>query len=191
MISRLRGILIAKQAPAILLEISGISYEVLLPINNFYRLPQLGEELTVHTHFIVKENEQSLYGFIDEKQRSLFRILIKVNGVGPKTALTILSGIEPEILVTNILHGEVSNLVRMPGIGAKTAQRLVMELRDKVEELHSELEQQLDSSTIIRDAISALIALGYKPQEAQRAITKHKDKTISSEELIRLALREM
>lgn len=191
MISRLRGILIAKQAPAILLEVSGISYEVLLPINNFYRLPQLGEELTIHTHFIVKENEQSLYGFIDEKQRSLFRILIKVNGVGPKTALTILSGIEPEILVTNILHGEVGNLVRMPGIGAKTAQRLVMELRDKVEELHSELEQQLDSSTIIRDAISALIALGYKPQEAQRAISKHKDKTISSEELIRLALREM
>lgn len=191
MISRLHGILIAKQAPAILLEVSGISYEVLLPINNFYRLPQLGEELTIHTHFIVKENEQSLYGFIDEKQRSLFRILIKVNGVGPKTALTILSGIEPEILVTNILHGEVSNLVRMPGIGAKTAQRLVMELRDKVEELHSELEQQIDSSTIIRDAISALIALGYKPQEAQRAITKHKDKTISSEELIRLALREM
>lgn len=191
MISRLRGILIAKQAPAILIEVSGLSYEVLLPINNFYRLPQLGEELTIHTHFIVKENEQSLYGFIDEKQRSLFRILIKVNGVGPKTALTILSGIEPEILVTNILHGEVSNLVRMPGIGAKTAQRLVMELRDKVEELHSELEQQLNSSTIVRDAISALIALGYKPQEAQRAITKHKDKTISSEELIRLALREM
>lgn len=191
MINRLRGNLIAKQAPIVLIEVSGITYEVFIPINNFYRLPKIGEELTIHTHFIVKENEQTLYGFLDEKQRMLFRILIKVNGVGPKTALTILSGIETEILVSNIINNEVSNLTKMPGIGSKTAQRLVIELRDKVEEFHSELEQQLDSSTVVRDAVSALIALGYKQQEAQRAITKHKDKTISSEELIRLALREM
>ena len=191
MINRLRGNLIAKQAPIVLIEVSGITYEVFIPINNFYRLPKIGEELTIHTHFIVKENEQTLYGFLDEKQRMLFRILIKVNGVGPKTALTILSGIETEILVSNIINNEVNNLTKMPGIGAKTAQRLVIELRDKVEEFHSELEQQLDSSTVVRDAVSALIALGYKQQEAQRAITKHKDKTISSEELIRLALREM
>ena len=191
MISRLRGILLAKPAPAVLIEASGVGYEVMMPINNFYHLPPLGEEIVIHTHLVVRENEQSLYGFLEEKQRTIFRALIKVNGIGPKMALTILSGVEADILVNNILRSDVSNLVKLPGVGAKTAQRLVMEMRDKVEELQSSSFPQLDASTTVRDALSALMALGYKPQEAQRAIAQHKDKKIPSEELIRLALREM
>lgn len=197
MINRLRGILLAKQAPAVLIEVGsesgGVGYEVFLPLNNFYRLPQIGEAVTLHTHFVIRENEQVLYGFLDEKQRALFRALIKVNGVGPKLALTILSGVEPDLLVHNILGNDVSNLVKLPGIGAKTAQRLVMEMRDKVEGLLPDALQKYDdvANATVRDAVSALIALGYKPQEAQRAVGKHKEKNASSEELIRLALREM
>lgn len=198
MISRLRGTLLAKQAPIVLIEvggekIGGLAYEVFMPLNNFYRLPPLGEEVVLYTHFIVRENEQLLYGFLEEKQRVLFRALIRVNGVGPKLALTILSGVEPDILVHNVLNGDVSNLVKLPGIGEKTAQRLVMEMRDKVEDMREDPLQQFDSAanTTVRDAVSALIALGYKPQEAQRAVSKHKDKQLPSEEIIRLALREM
>lgn len=198
MINRLRGVLLAKQAPTVLIEVGnecgGIGYEVFLPLNNFYHLPQIGKEIIVHTHFIIRENEQLLYGFLEEKQRALFRALIKVNGIGPKLALTILSGVEPDVLVHNILVGDVSNLVKLPGIGAKTAQRLVMEMRDKVADLKfdTSLQQFEDASnSAVRDAVSALISLGYKPQEAQRAVGKHKDKNIPSEELIRLALREM
>lgn len=190
MIGRLRGILISKNAPMLLIEAAGVGYELMMPINSFYLLPKAGEEVILHTHFIVRETEQALYGFIDEKQRALFRSLIKVNGIGPKSALTILSGSEPDILVQNILDGEINNLVKIPGIGEKTAQRLVMEMRGKIEEFRSDMTLPPGSSTT-RDAISALIALGYKPQQAEKAITKNKDKNLSSEELIRLALKEI
>ena len=194
MISRLRGILIAKQAPAIFVEVHGITYEVLIPLNNFYNLPTIGEEIILHTHFIVKENEQSLYGFFDDKQKHLFRTLIKVNGVGPKTALMILSGIDTDILINNIANNDVSNLVRVPGIGTKTAQRLVIELKDKIANIHTTSSlntEENTNSTIANDAIDALVALGYKVNDAQRVINKHRDKSLSSEDLIRLALREI
>lgn len=193
MINRLRGILVAKQAPAIFVEVYGVTYEVLVPLSSFYNLPNIGEDIIVHTHFIVKENEQSLYGFFDEKQKHLFRILIKVNGVGPKTALMILSGIETDVLITNIAHNDVTNLVRVPGIGAKTAQRLVVELKDKISSLHATSNNIIDNtnSVIINDAIDALVALGYKASDAQKVIAKHRDKSLSSEDLIRLALREI
>jgi holliday junction DNA helicase RuvA len=205
MISTLRGILKAKQAPAVVIEVAGgIGYEVFMPLNSFYHLPAIDKEVFIYTHFIIRENEQLLYGFINEKQRSLFRTLIKVNGIGPKIALTILSGVEIDLLIKNILNGDVSNLVRVPGVGAKTAQRLVIELRDKVDEFKPDnllagIAGGIDNcdaasataAAAIRDAVCALIALGYKPQEAQRAISKHRDKNLPSEELVRLALKEM
>lgn len=193
MISRLRGILIAKHAPIAIIEAlgSGVAYEVFLPINSFYLLGEIGSEIMLQTHFIVRENEQALYGFLEEKQRALFRTLIKVNGIGPKLALTILSSVDPEVLVQSIVRGEASELTRINGIGTKTAQRIMMELRDKVEDMQSDLARDIGASTTVRDAISALIALGYKPNQAQQAIAKHKDKQLPSEDLVRLALRDM
>jgi len=192
MISRLRGILVEKRAPSLLIEVGGVGYEVFMPVNTFYLLPPLGKEIIIHTHFVVREHEQTLYGFIEENQRTLFRTLIKVNGVGPKVALTILSGVETDVLVQNILQGDVSNLIRVRGVGAKTAQRLIVEMRDKIAEHFDLLPDAHDADeNTVRDAISALIALGYKPQEAHQAIHKHKEKKLPSEELVRLALREM
>lgn len=199
MIGYLRGILIAKTAPMLLIDVSGIGYELMMPVNSFHLLPNIGEEVTLHTHFIVRENEQALYGFIDEKQKALFRDLIKVNGIGPKSALTILSGSEIAMLVKNILSNEISDLIRLPGIGEKTAKRLVIEMKDKIEanyfDFISEQDRKeidpKDISVALKDAISALVSLGYKPQQAQKTIFKHKDKNLSSEELIRLALKEI
>ena len=191
MITRLRGILIFKKAPIITVDINGVGYEVYIPLNSFYHLPQIGEEIILHTHFVVREDSQTLYGFLDEKQRDLFRKLIKVSGVGPKLALTILSGIEPEVLIRCILNGDDNCLVRIPGIGKKTAQRLLIETRDSLGNFENYVAKGTEFSKAIQDAISALVALGYKPQEASKAISKYKDKKLSSEELIKMALKDI
>lgn len=192
MIGRLRGTLIVKQAPVVMVEAGGVGYEIMMPINNFCHLPELGTEITIYTHFIVRENEQLLCGFLDEKQLMLFRALIKVTGVGPKLALTILSGVEPNALIQNILDNDATNLVKLPGIGQKTAQRLILELHDKLDHLPFAVSSTSAAPpTTTADAINALVALGYKPQEAQHAVAKHQHKQLSSEDLVRLALREI
>jgi holliday junction DNA helicase RuvA len=192
MIARLRGILIAKQPPLIILDINGVGYEVYLPLNSFYDLPEIGKEIILHTHFVVREDAQSLFGFLTEKQRDLFRVLIRVNGIGPKSALTILSGMEPEVLVQCILQSDDRGLLRVPGIGKKTAQRLFIEARDSIAAFKDYVVRGGDNiASAVQDAVGALIALGYKPHEANRAIAQHKDKNMSSEELIKLALKEM
>lgn len=199
MIGQLRGTLLEKQPPMLLLNVNGVGYEIDAPMSTFYQLPEIGNEVTLHTHFIVREDAQQLYGFHSREDRSLFRTLLKVNGVGPRLALTILSSLETNEFIRIVLNNEMDSLVRVPGIGKKTAERLIIEMRDKVQGLDSK-ELNIDTHSAVKpinrnqhtqDAISALIALGYKPQEASRAVAKIEDTNSTSEEIIRRALREM
>lgn len=199
MIGRLRGRLAAKQAPELLVDVNGVGYEVSAPMTTFYRLGAVGDEITLHTHLVVREDAQLLFGFATIQERTLFRELIKVNGVGPKLALGILSGIEAEAFVRCVQDGDVSTLVRIPGIGKKTAERLVVEMRDRLKTL-GEVELKGGKPTFItaapatpqQDAQSALEALGYKPQEAAKAVAAiNKEAGLSSEELIRRALKSL
>ena len=201
MIGRLSGIILEKQPPEVLLEANGVGYEVHMPMTCFYELPELGQEVIIFTHFVVREDAQLLYGFNNKQERALFRELIKVNGVGPKLALAILSGMSAQQFVTAIEREEVSTLVKLPGVGKKTAERLVVEMKDRFKGLtgdlfnnHSDLPvpaakkpaSEIDAEG---EAVSALIALGYKPQEASRMISKIAKPDADSETLIRDALR--
>jgi Holliday junction DNA helicase RuvA len=201
MIGQLRGIILEKQPPQLLLEVHGVGYEVDAPMSTFYHLPDIGQSVLLYTHFVVREDAHHLYGFYGREERSLFRTLLKVNGVGPKLALTILSGINTNEFVQSIVNNDTANLVRLPGVGKKTAERLIIEMRDKFShweqtasiewnQLTGANSKNTISNQAIQDAISALIALGYKPQEASRAISKIEEKNLNSEEMIRRALQE-
>lgn len=199
MIGRLRGILLEKQAPYLLLDVSGVAYEVQAPMTTFYRLPALGQEVILHTHLSITENLHQLFGFFEQRDRSLFRTLIKVNGVGPKLAIAILSGMEADDIARCVRDNNIKALTKVPGIGQKTAERLVIELRDRLKnwdvpqsDVHAHNQIQLAASNdIYSEAESALISLGYKPNEAAKMIsTAAKQKPeAKSEELIRLALK--
>lgn len=189
MIGRLRGLLIEKQAPNVLVEVNGVAYEVQMPLNNFHRLPALDTEIILYTHLVVREDGHFLYGFIERGQRTMFRSLIRVNNVGPKLALAILSTMEPETFTRNVLNKDILALMRIPGVGEKTAQRLIVEMLDRLDDFTGENIAGDAVDNAVRDAESALIALGYKPHEAKKAVGAHKDKNLSSEELIRLALK--
>lgn len=199
MIGQLRGIILEKQPPQLILDVNGVGYEIDAPMNTFYHLPDVGKEVTLYTHFIVREDAHHLYGFYAREERSLFRTLLKVNGVGPRLALTVLSSIDPNEFIRCILNNDTESLVRLPGIGKKTAERLIIEMRDKVSSLnHTASPTELPAvkgaigrTQITQDAVSALIALGYKPQEASRAVARVDDNVMTSEEIIRRALREM
>lgn len=197
MIGQLRGIILEKQPPQLILEVQGVGYELDAPMSSFYQLPEVGEEVSLFTHFVVREDAHHLYGFYTREERLLFRTLLKVNGVGPRLALTILSSTAPEEFVRCVLSNDTASLVRLPGVGKKTAERLVIEMRDKLSDWHPPAGSQSLSyenqgrHPVLQDAISALIALGYKQQEANRIVTKIDDGMASSEELIRSALREM
>lgn len=193
MISRIRGKLLEKNPPQLLVEVQGIAYELDAPMFSFYRLPMIGEEVVLFTHFVVREDAQLLYGFTAEKERSLFRNLIKVSAIGPKLALAILSGMEAESFVDCVLKNDVASLVRIPGVGKKTAERLVIEMRDRLGDWQTSVSPQLNTSEnpVNQEAISALVALGYKPNEARTAVNQIADEHQSSEELIRHALRNM
>ncbi len=206
MIGRLQGQLVEKQAPEILVDVNGVGYEVLVPMTTLYQLPELGSRVTLSIHFAVSENAQSLYGFYDKKDRELFRTLIKVSGVGPKMALAILSGMETDQLVSCVMQDNVSALVKVPGVGKKTAERLIIELRDKLKDWqvsHAPLAEmeaasqpqapQADQNEMVAEAESALIALGYKPTEASKMVAKTlaANSIERSEDLIRLSLRSL
>lgn len=200
MIGQIRGIILEKQPPQLLVDVHGVGYEIDAPMSTFYHLPEVGQETVLFTHFVVREDAQLLYGFYSRDERTLFRTLLKVNGVGPKLALTILSSISPTDFVRCVLNNDTNSLVRVPGIGKKTAERLIIEMRDKLSDWYagSEVEgqefmkqdQQHPRHHKLQDAISALVALGYKQQEANRVVTKIDDGAATSEELIRRALRE-
>ncbi|WP_299794590.1 Holliday junction branch migration protein RuvA [uncultured Shewanella sp.] len=204
MIGRLRGLLIEKQAPEILLEVQGLGYEVQMPLTSFYELPELNQEAIVYTHFVVREDAQLLYGFITKQERSLFRLLIKTNGVGPKLALTILSGMTAAEFVACVERDDVATLVKLPGVGKKTAERLLVEMRDKLKSLMeasagSEREFMLKSNytpapvvnSAEEDAVAALLSLGYKPAQASKAISAVYQEGMDSETLIKLSLKSM
>ncbi len=201
MIGRLRGILEVKQPPFLLIDVGGVGYEVQAPMSTIYQLPEVGSAVTVLTHFLVREDAQVLYGFYEERERLLFRALIKVSGVGPKMALTILSGMDVAQFIQCVDQRDPGLLVRLPGVGKKTAERLVLEMAGKLEATLGESEQFFRRNLFgsVRDihspiaveeeAVSAMIALGYKPQEATRAIGKVLYEGANSQELIRRALQ--
>jgi Holliday junction DNA helicase RuvA len=202
MIGRIRGQLVLKQPPDILVEVGGVGYEIQVPMTTLFQLPQLGDEVSLVTHFVVREDAQLLYGFIDERDRSLFRQLIKVSGVGPKLALTILSGMDSRSFARCVQRDDISSLVALPGVGKKTAERLLVEMRDKLKDWlgGADVDDGLPPGGIglapvtdfVADAEGALIALGYKPQEASRVVAAVNDDSIEgSEELIRRALKSM
>jgi Holliday junction DNA helicase RuvA len=189
-----------KQPPLILVEVGGVGYELQVPMTTLFQLPELGSEVSLVTHFVVREDAQLLYGFIEEGDRSLFRQLIKVNGVGPKLALTILSGMDAQSFARCVQRDDISSLVALPGVGKKTAERLLVEMRDKLkdwlvrpENTDGEAEPGIalaPLTDIVADAEGALITLGYKPQEASRMVAAvNDDSVVESEELIRRALK--
>jgi Holliday junction DNA helicase RuvA len=201
MIGRITGILVEKQAPELLIDVNGIGYEVLAPMTAIYNLPEIGQKVTLHTHFVVREDAQQLFAFSDKQQRKLFRALIKVSGVGPKLALSILSGIETDNFVRSVHDEDSAALVRIPGIGKKTAERLVVEMKDRLKEwqvadtdlplMAAANPAPASQDQWIQEAEGALIALGYKPTEAAKAISAIKEPVSSAEDLIRFALKGM
>lgn len=199
MIGLLRGLLLEKQPPLLLLDVQGVGYEIDAPMSTFYQLPEIGETVQLYTHLAVREDAHQLYGFYTRDERKLFRALLKVNGVGPRLALTILSSMNPDAFVQAVQNNDTMSLVRLPGVGKKTAERLVIEMRDKLADWLpqvSVLESGLPTQNrvrhpILQDAIAALIALGYKPVEANRIVTKIDDGEARSEDLIRRALKEI
>lgn len=199
MIGRLNGTLLEKQPPFILVEVSGVGYECQAPMNTIYNLPEINQSVIVHTHLSVSENAHTLFAFYSLEERKLFRELIKVNGVGPKLALAILSAMNAMEFVQNVDAGDANGLVKIPGVGKKTAERLIIEMKDKLKdwqvgggvsgvESTANLAPQSDN---VAEAISGLVALGYKPQAASIAISKIKDDSSPAASLIRLALKNM
>ena len=194
MIGRLRGILLEKQPPQLLIDVQGVGYEVEAPMTTFYKLPEINQEVLLFTHLVVREDAQLLFGFFSEEERRLFRTLIKVNGVGAKMAVTILSGIEAQEFANCIHESDTARLVKLPGIGKKTAERLIVEMRDKLDNWEITITstgatKTPSPSTLENDAVSALVSLGYKPQEASRLISNIEIEGLSSEEIIRQALK--
>ncbi|GAB3475107.1 Holliday junction branch migration protein RuvA [Marinomonas epiphytica] len=197
MIGRIVGELIEKSPPELLVDVAGVGYELSASMSTIYELPAIGQQVVLYTHLQVKEDAHSLYGFIDRSERALFRVLIKVNGIGPKMALAVLSSMSSEELIAYVQDSDVTALTKIPGVGKKTAERLIIELRDK---LGQAAKQDLFSAPAVlkqvkadprQEAEAALIALGYKPQEAAKAIAKVPIDSASSEEVIKAALKGM
>lgn len=202
MIGRLRGNIIEKQPPQALIEVGGVGYEVQMPMSCFYELQDVGQEVIVYTHFVVREDAQLLYGFNTTRERALFREVIKANGVGPKLGLAILSGMTAEQFVDCVEREDISTLVKLPGVGKKTAERLVVEMKDRLKGWSSgDLFKTTPSSMpgvsassandVVDEAVSALIALGYKDVQAMKIVKQVSEPNMSSEALIRAALRAM
>jgi len=196
MIARLAGTLIHKQPPLLVIDVNGIGYEVEAPLSVFYELPEIGQPVVILTHLSVKEDSHTLYGFTGESERTLFRQLLKISGIGAKLALTILSGASGDELARYVAERDSAALTRLPGIGKKTAERIIIELRDKLDDLSSGGVRPLTGRApppgdALSEAASALQALGYKPQEANRMVRSVGDPDLSVEEIIRLALQAM
>lgn len=195
MISRIEGILTIKKPPMLEINVNGLHYEVFAPMGTFYHLTKLNVPVSLYTHLVIREDAHQLYGFYETHERDLFRALIKITGVGPKLALTILSGMSPEHFLECIAMDDATQLTRIPGIGKKTAQRLLIDIKDRLKDI--ELPTSISSTMPIHqatptpegDALAALIALGYKPTEAARALKTTKKEGVNSETLIRDALQ--
>ncbi|WP_316368610.1 Holliday junction branch migration protein RuvA [Candidatus Thiodiazotropha sp. CDECU1] len=197
MIGRLKGELVHKQAPHLLIDVNGVGYELEAPLSTFFTLPESGQGVILFTHLAIREDAHVLYAFATESERALFRSLLKVSGVGAKMALAILSGMSAEEFSRCVEVEDVASLVRLPGIGRKTAQRLIVEMRDrlaKLDDLTPALAPQQSTQAKSRggattDAVAALVALGYKPQEAGSMVKAVAEDGMDSEALIRAALQ--
>ena len=195
MIGYLKGQLLQKQPPFLMLDVNGVGYELEAPMSTFYQLPGEKETVSLFVHLVVREDAQLLYGFSDQPQRELFRSLLKINGVGPRVGLAILSTLSTVEFVTCINHEDVLTLTRVPGIGKKTAERMILDMRDRIASLAGAdtlpgaaagVEQEQNP---LQDAIGALIALGYKPVDASRAVESVKNSSEHRDDLIRNALQ--
>ena len=194
MISRLTGILASKRAPQILIDCHGVGYEADVSMTTFYQLPEVGEQVSVWTHLVIKDDAHSLIGFTTEDERRLFRQLIRINGVGPKMALTILSGIDEAQFALCVSNNDVAMLTRLPGVGKKTAERLIIEMRDKLDDVMPPGETPVAAGggqSVVSEAVEALIALGYKASDAEKMIQRARQSGthISASDLIRSALQ--
>lgn len=197
MIGRIRGVLLEKKPPYLLLDVHGVGYELEAPMTTFYRLPELSAEISLYTHLLVREDAHLLFGFLTEVERRLFRTLLKVNGVGARLALTILSGSEADEFAACIHAGDIASLIRLPGVGKKTAERLIVEMRDRLADWASPplaataVRSATEMPDPVADAISGLIALGYKPHEASRYVHAIETRGLASEAIIREALKQL
>ena len=194
MIGRLNGQIVDKHQPGkLVLDVNGVGYDVETSLNTFFQLEGSNNSIELHIHTVVREDALLLYGFLDKQERSLFRALIKVNGVGPKVAMAILSSISPNEFIQCIQQENSTLLTKLPGIGKKTAERLIIEMRDSIKQFAEGPSGAINKSThVLRsqdEAISALEALGYKPQEALKTVNKIDDGLKSCEQLIREALQ--
>ena len=195
MIGHLKGKIISKSPPEVLLEVQGIGYEVLCPMSTIYELDNLSDDVLLFTHLSIKEDAHTLFGFITNDEKNVFRELIRVNGVGPKVALAILSNLSVHSLVECISTEDADLLAKTPGIGKKTALKLIVELQDRLSKLNlvgsiansSEIKQNSNPNS--KQAIEALQSLGFKAKEANRMVSKIEDQKLSTEQLIRLALQ--
>ena len=204
MIGRLRGVLLEKVAPEVLIECNGVGYEVTMPMTSIYALPELIQEAIVYIHFVVREDAQLLYGFANKVERKLFRLLIKVNGVGPKLGLAILSSMSADQFVSCVGHDDITTIVKIPGGGKKTAERLLIEMRDRLKDWQMSLKtpttnvmpmDNLFENTFVNsakgDATNALVSLGYNQSQADKAVKAIYQNGMSSEDLIRDSLKAM
>jgi holliday junction DNA helicase RuvA len=193
----LTGRLIEKTPTAVVLDVNGIGYQILISVSTFSALPQIGETVKILTHFVVREDVQSLFGFYSEGERDIFRLLISVSGIGPKTALAVLSGVALEDLKQAIVAGNLAVLTSIPGIGRKTAERLVVELREKIvveDRRHASATDKIfENDALLEDSVRALVELGYKKQNAkdaiQKALKNSATKELSVPDLIRASLK--
>ncbi len=198
MIGCLIGEVFALEAPTVLLNVNGVGYEIDTPLSTFCQL-QKGQKVTLWTHLVVREDAQQLYGFIDAQEKIIFRTLLKVNGVGPKMALGILSTLSVDMLIHTVEHGDVKTLVKVPGVGAKTAERLMIELRDRFKAFSSTTSSnnstspqiQFTGNSAVAEAEAALQSLGYKPLEAQKLIQAVKADFTEASDIIRAALKSL
>lgn len=189
MIGRLTGILLEKLPPQIVVDVSGVGYEVDVPMSSFYNLPATGEKVSLFTHFVVREDAQQLFGFLTQKERAAFRELIRISGVGPKLALSVLSGLSVDELASAIALQDAGRLTRVPGIGKKTAERLLLELKGKLADALPHVGGAGPATaTVANDALNALLALGYSDKEALPAL-KQLPEGLTLEESIRQALK--
>lgn len=195
MIGRLQGDIVDKQPPHLLLDVKGVGYELEAPMSTFYELPECGKSVILYTHLLIRDDAHTLYAFKHQQDRSLFRNLLKVNGVGAKMALAILSGMDVRAFTDCIHNSDADSLMRLPGVGRKTAERLIIDMRDRIDKTSSPTVTSNGANghariqSPIEDAVSALISLGYKPNDASRMVSNVDTQEQTSEDIIRLALK--
>ena len=192
MIGKLNGKLVEKRPPVIVIDCHGVGYEVEAPMSTIYELPEIGENVVLCTHLAIRDDAHLLYGFLTESERKLFRALLKINGVGTKMALVILSGMSVTDFFSCVRSEDWASLVSLPGVGRKTAERLVLDMRDKIDKILPDSEMSSSSqSSIVDDAVSALVSLGYKRQDAEKYVDNLDSNLSTSEEIIREVLKNV